>query len=57
MREAVGAPVETELETMAPPKVYDMSTHTVTVVDVTNTDFVGSSGLHLGFNNVSMENI
>ena len=36
------------------PKTIDMQTHTVTVTDVSDVDFVGGAGFMLGTNKVNV---
>ena len=41
-----------DLDAIVEPKTMDMKSHTVTVTDVSEVDFVGSSGFMLGTNTV-----
>ena len=43
------------VDKLAPCKTYELPSHTVTVTDVTDVDFVGTGGLMLGTNKVGMD--
>ena len=45
------------VEKLAPSKTYELASHTVTVTDVTDVDFVGTGGLLLGTNKVSGDHL
>ena len=42
----------THFDNLSEPKTIDLPSHTVTVTDVADVDFVGSSGFMLGANKV-----
>ena len=50
MRKVVGD-CHPELAVIAEPKKYDLATHTVTITDITDVDYIGATGLRLGVNN------
>ena len=39
-----------EIESLVETKTFDLDTHTVSITDVSEVDYVGKSGLHLGNN-------
>ena len=43
-----------DMEDITESETYELPSHTVTVTDVTEVDFVGTSGLRLGINQVSL---
>ncbi len=45
-----------EVEHLVKPQTYDLPSHTVTISDVAQVDFIGSSGTMLGTNQVSFIN-
>lgn len=47
----------TNLDSFAEPETIDLPSHTVTVTDVANVDFIGSSGFMLGANQVGSRDI